>query len=142
MSERNIVAFTGSRKLNAMQEEIVKSRLRKCSELGMYRAITGACVGVDELIALYLYSYFDVEQWIVVPADRKLVSERVLNLKGDKINFIFMPKKTTYRNRNEKMVELANVVDAFWTGKKAYSGTYMTINIAKRAEKLREVIRI
>jgi len=55
---------------------------------------------------------------------------------------IMMPPTTNYRDRNEWIVKESDKMVAFWTGKKIFSGTYMTINIAKRANKLNTVIGI
>ena len=140
-----IVGFTGSRKLSLVQQKVVSYRLIVCADLGMTEAITGACQGVDAFIALWILSEFpDMHQTIVVPHDRKAVPDDVLGLDkyNNNISYVYMSVGTNYRDRNEKIVELSDVMDAFWTGKRAYSGTYMTINIADKINKLRETIRI
>jgi len=138
-----IVGFTGSRVLAQKKESIVSNRLQECVRLGMTQAITGACKGIDSFIALYLVSEFpEISQTIVVPSNRKFVSMDIMKLFDSKVNYIYMPNDSNYRDRNIKIVELSEVMDAFWTGKKTYSGTYMTINIAKKADKLRKIIGI
>lgn len=132
--------FTGTRQLTNERRVLLHARLAELVQQGLDHAITGACVGVDAEIVWHLLKIApQVEHTIVVPHDRKGVDHKLLELDG--VEFVFMPEGTDYRARNTKIVELSSGVEAFWTGQQAYSGTYMTINIAKRADKLRHITR-
>lgn len=131
------IGFSGSRNINAAQEKIVIDRLESITHT-ISVAITGACTGVDAAIALHVTKHMKhVRNVIVVPSYRDHVDPRVLNL--DSAMYFHMPIKSTYRDRNEKIVELAMIVDIFFNGQFA-SGTWMTRNIAFKAGKLGEVI--
>ena len=84
--------------------------------------------------------YPNVRQTIVVPSNKKLVNNKVLSIKNATV--IYMPDGSSYRDRNKKIVELSEYVEAFWNGAKFRSGTFMTINIAKRAGKWRHTTNI
>lgn len=102
--------------------------------------ITGACIGIDTQVACLVAAEFPfVKQLIIYPYDRTKVSDD-LDLIADE--WINMPEGSNYRDRNERLVKESDLMVAFWTGKKAYSGTFMTINIAKRANKLNRVVQI
>ncbi len=101
--------------------------------------ITGACVGIDSQIHhLVKRNYPDVETLVIVPANFAKVDQTCF---VTELNAIFMPKGSSYRDRNTRIVKESDKVVAFWTGRQR-SGTYMTINIAKRASKLHKVIHI
>ncbi len=129
--------FTGSQK--EADDKIILDLLRTLNLTSNDMVITGACKGYDAKISHITKQYFPfVKQLIIVPFNRDKVDVSVYN-NG---RCYFMPIKTNYRDRNEKVVCESDKVIAFWTGKKIYSGTYMTINIAKRANKLTQIIMI
>jgi len=102
--------------------------------------VTGACVGIDSQVAHLVHElYPQIKQVIIVPANRSKVDISVLKFADELIQ---MPRDTSYRDRNEKLVEESDKVIAFWTGQKAYSGTFMTITIAKRENKLFKIVDI
>jgi len=100
--------------------------------------ITGACIGIDSQVSHYIKKHYpNVQQLIIVPSNLSRVDKSVF-ING-KVRF--MPVNTGYRKRNEAIVDESDKVIAFWSGKKIYSGTYMTMNIAKKQNKLYEVVR-
>ena len=131
-----ILGFTGTQNfgvgevphLNLCLEDLA-ARLRPDS------IVTGACIGVDA----YAHHWFarhhpGVRRVVIVPANRSKVDVSVL-ANADEI--YEMPSTTDYRARNLEMVRRATTMAAFWTGKTAYSGTWMTMNIARRMGKLK-----
>jgi hypothetical protein len=133
-----IVGFTGTRDLLVPgRPDKVAKRLDELASAGMTTAVTGACHGVDAFIVAYLgMNHPMVRNVVVVPALRSQVSIGILD-RSD-VELVLMPAGTTYRDRNTKIVELAETVEAFWTGQ-FRSGTNMTIGIARRAGKLGNV---
>lgn len=130
------VGFTGTRSITAKDEDVIAKRLRVICRHAE-RVITGACVGVDAYIAHYVNdNYPDIVNVIVVPSERRLVDNTVLGI-ADAMH-IHMAQGTTYRQRNEMIVSLSEVVEAFWTGDHR-SGTKMTIGIARREGKLGQI---
>jgi hypothetical protein len=96
--------------------------------------VTGACIGVDA----YVHHWFarnhpEVRRVVVVPANRSKVDATVL-ANADEV--VEMAPHTDYRDRNVELVRRATTMAAFWTGKTAYSGTWMTMNIARRMGKI------
>jgi|SaaInlStandDraft_4_1057021.scaffolds.fasta_scaffold34738_2 hypothetical protein len=136
----DVLGFTGTAHLPATHREVVHRGLLEIMESihpeVPERVVTGACVGVDEYIFFWFRAYYpDVPQTVVFPADRKAVdlTEGEVRVTGHTV--VCMPPGTSYRQRNEKIVELSGMVGAFWTGQKR-SGTYMTMNIARKAGKI------
>lgn len=135
MIKRRCVAFTGSRTITAADEKVIAARLQEVFQFAD-RIVTGACRGVDSFIARYTDERCpDVRNIIVVPWRRDVVCEEVMKLSAPM--FIYMAEGTSYRQRNETMVDISDEVEAFWKGDKR-SGTFMTINIAKRKRKITE----
>lgn len=128
------LGFTGSRLLTPRQESFVAQRLdRLCTEAT--HVITGACVGVDSFIARYVDANFpDILNVIVVPSRQDRVCHEVLKL--TRAMRLHMPYGTSYRDRNEKIVDLSDEVHAFYCSQSR--GTFMTIAIAKKAQKIRD----
>jgi len=128
------LGFTGTRHLIDERKTVLHARLDELIKMGLTHAITGACVGVDAEVVWYLLKVApEVQHTIVVPFNRKGIDGMLLSLKM--VKFIFMPDGTSYKERDTKIVELSPAMEAFWTGQVIRSGTFMTINIAKRAGK-------
>ena len=135
-----ILGFTGTGNLPATHREVVYRGLaeimRDLPPEKIMGIVTGACVGVDECIFFWFRAHYpEIPQTVVFPADRKAVdlTEGEVRIAGHTV--VLMPPGTSYRQRNEKLVELSDLVGAFWTGQKR-SGTYMTMNIARKVGKL------
>jgi hypothetical protein len=125
------IGFTGHRELTPAQERKVINRCNQIiKEDNAELYITGACTGVHALVALHMAeNHPEIQQLIIVPAKRTFVDERVLRIKDALITY--MPKASSYRERNERIVFNSSRLEAFWNGSRRNSGTYMTINIAK-----------
>lgn len=139
------IGFTGSRTLELYQEKaIIKTLERLVPE--MTYAITGACIGVDTFIAEWLAENSDVQQVIVWPPLRNLTTESLYALPRTvhiEMSVSDVPKgahKLGYKLRNQQIVDLSDRLVAFWDGKS--KGTKMTIDLAKSADILGEVVRI
>lgn len=138
--------FTGPK--SGCSEELILQTLKELNLTPNDTIVTGACTGLDSQIShLVKRDYPFVKQKIVVPYDRKYVD--VTTFANGTV--IEMPEGTSYRNRNEKMVSLVGYcinesgikegMIAFWNGNKR-SGTYMTMNIARRQGKLFKVVDV
>lgn len=101
--------------------------------------VTGGCIGVDAQVYHLCRGRFpDVQQLVIFPWNQSKCDTSIAVTAED---IIFMPEGSDYRMRNERLVEESDRVIAFWTGQER-SGTYMTMNIARRAGKLWKVVRI
>jgi hypothetical protein len=133
------IGFTGSRKgteLSKVKEVLDSLNLTKNDTI-----ITGACIGIDTLVSTLTRPY-KCNQIIIVPANRSNVNFAFLaTLYPEKNTIIYMDAGTSYRDRNEKIVETSELLIAFWDGNRR-SGTYMTMNLARRANKLIRIIKI
>lgn len=119
--------FTGSQ--YGTTENIIKTTINGLNLKDTDSVITGACIGVDSQISHYVKQHYpNVHQIIIVPWNLKKVDKTVYN-NGE---VIFMLPDTTYRDRNIAIVEHSDILIALWNGRKAYSGTFMTINIARK----------
>ena len=131
-----IYGFTGSQKgadVKVISDTLKSLKLKKGDIV-----VTGACIGVDAQVSNLTKIHFPyVRQVIIVPYNKSKVDENVF--KNGKV--IYMSEGTDYRDRNEVIVEMSDKMIAFWTGEEI-SGTYMTMNIAKKEGKPLEVIDI
>jgi len=140
------LGFTGPRQIEIYQEEKIVRHLKKLNdEHAPAFAVTGACKGVDACVARWFAENTDVQNIIVVPAARRWVDDRLYALKRSV--FLEMPpnpvttnEAVLYRERNEKLVELADKLVAF--RHHVRGGTQMTIDIATKAKKLLEIVPI
>lgn len=135
-----IVGFTGTRGMRPDDRLIIDSVLTDLVvHCGATEFVTGGCLGTDGYIVRFgVESFGDtINQVVVVPANKKLVDFEAVKLANSVIQ---MRPGTTYRDRNEKIVKHSYIVVAFWTGKRAHSGTFMTMNIARREGKLARVV--
>lgn len=129
--------FTGAQR--GAPEDVILQHLETLALTSDDRIITGGCIGVDsQIFWLVREHYPTVPQTVVIPSNFIKVDQSIL-WRADHV--IRMPKGTTYRERNERLVEESDSITAFWTGA-IRSGTNMTKNIAKRAGKLRMIIKI
>lgn len=97
--------------------------------------VLGACVGYDEEIQVWhQLNRPSVRRIVVVPANRTKVGSRCLA--DPDATFVMMPPGTSYRDRNTRLVELCDRLSGFWTGRRIGSGTFMTLNIGRKAQKL------
>jgi hypothetical protein len=132
-----IIGFTGAREVTPMQRLYIRAVLR---HLPADTYVTGACTGVDEVIARAVAEYYpDARNLIVVPSGRSYVSHAFLvdmARAGATINL--MAPGTTYKDRNQVIVDQSQRLvgfPAFAEGhdKGQTSGTWPTIRMARRA---------
>ena len=134
------LGFTGSQDFDRHGDEVPRldAQLRLLVE--RYEpdtVVTGACLGYDAAIHLWFEANMpDVKRIVVVPSNQSKVSVPVLY--DPKAEFIRMSPGTSYRARNEEIVTRSDTMAAFWTGKRAYSGTYMTMRIADKQGNLHD----
>tara|TARA_Y100000296_G_C5147734_1_gene244681 strand:+ start:629 stop:1114 length:486 start_codon:yes stop_codon:yes gene_type:complete len=131
--EKNIIAFTGSQIITDDDSKLIEQIISKLEKPNCF--ITGGCIGVDYFAAKMITKYFpDTEHVAILPYNLSKVPKDIYRYATQVVG---LEKGTTYRDRNEAMVRNGSRLIAFWTGKKAYSGTFMTMNIASRENKLK-----
>ncbi len=135
--------FSGSRTITEAQERIIADVLE--SLLPGCEYTTGGCIGVDSFIGRAMWlKYPDATHRIVVPFDRSRVEpwwmHRAIRDAGPASGVLLeeMPPGTTYRDRNQRIVDHADVLVAFPAHaeddpKSKRSGTWQTIRMARRA---------
>lgn len=131
-----ILGFTGSQSIPQMGFDHLFDRLEllytKYQPEGI---VVGACTGYDAEVQMwFVHNRPEVRRTVVVPANRSKVDPRCLQDTG--AEFVLMPDGTSYRDRNIRLVELSDRLAGFWTGKRAYSGTFMSLNIGRKVDKL------
>jgi len=130
-----VLGFTGtSRALPATSRDRIDGDLATLVERHKPTGIvTGACVGVDAYVHHWFADHFpEVRRTVVFPGNLKATDPSVADTAHEVQR---MPAGSSYRARNTRMVELSDTMASFWTGQER-SGTYMTMNIARRAQKL------
>lgn len=129
--------FTGSQ--SGCDDEII---IKVLAELPLEIddiVVTGGCIGIDAQVFYIVTELYPlVRQLVVFPGYLKKVDGGII---AQAKEAIYMPKESNYRDRNERLVTESDKMTAFWTGKQR-SGTYMTINIARRANKLHRIIHL
>ena len=133
----SVLGFTGSQSCDSGDIECLPEILHRLFE--RHRSthiVTGACIGFDAQVHL-LTGVVDlsVKRLVIVPADHKKVDARVMS-DSTNVDYVQMPDGTSYRDRNEEIIRCSTVMAGFWTGKRAYNGTFMTLRIADRCSKL------
>ena len=142
-----VAGFTSTRTLTHDAEVLLVRELQTIPPADAY--VTGACRGGDAFIGEWMFwSHPDAEHIVIVPANKKQIERwwekpavRDAVTMGRKLTIEYMPASTDYRARNTALVKRAT---RFY-GYPAYSeddrrsqrsGTWMTIRIADRANKL------
>ena len=124
------IAFTGPEALTPVEEAFCRKELRQLRrrDSGLETWRSGAAKGLDTLVVEESGALQDVELYIPVGKrwNTALVEEydflAVYEIPGG------------FRRRNEALIEEADVLHAFPRYRRFYrSGTWMTINIARRA---------
>lgn len=131
-----ILGFTGSQTIPHMGLYHLFDRLEMlCDKYRPDEIVTGACIGYDAEIQIWFsHNCPEIRRTVVVPANRSKVDIRCLS--DSAAIFVYMPDGTNYRDRNKRLVSLSDQVTGFWTGKRVHSGTFMTLNLSNRANKL------
>ena len=131
-----ILGFTGTQSFGPGEVAHLDYCLTDLSDrLVPVQIVTGACIGVDAYVHhWYTRHHPVVRRIVVIPSNRTKIDVTVL-ASADEV--VEMPSGTDYRARNVELVRRSDTIAAFWTGKTAYSGTFMTMNIAQRMGKIR-----
>lgn len=139
--------FTGTRSLDDDGRALIDNALLMVADGQEFT--TGSCVGVDAYVGRILtFIYPRAKHRVVVPANRKQVDywwhpiEQWAE-KGIDLTVELMPIGTSFRERNERIVDYTDELIVFAShpeshGKSRRSGTWMTKRIAeKRGVKIR-----
>lgn len=138
----NLLGFTGTR--STAPAMVLLERYFECAEFLMYADafdgfVTGGCKGFDAYIGKLMALKFPGKKHVVVvPANRSQVDPWWEKFDHCFITVIEMPEGSTYKKRNQKIVELsghlfycADYPEAH--GKSTRSGTWQTFRLAKDA---------
>lgn len=130
------VAFTGTRDTTNKDLKRILSSLREIEkEAGVpHTCITGAAYGIDTMVATAAYSLWpDSVHWLIIPAGWH--NENIVKWCSHR-DFVleFMPRHTTYMDRNQVKVDLADVLIAFpkRDGEVLRSETWATVRRARK----------
>ncbi len=135
--------FSGSRVVNNEQMAVIKRTLAELPPGDEYT--TGACVGVDDLVGRWCWRHHSSAlHRVIVPANRSRVASWWLDqmvvdpLDEEDIVVEEMPAGTTYKDRNQRIVDCSDILLAFPAyaendPKSSRSGTWQTIRMARRA---------
>jgi hypothetical protein len=134
------VGFTGSRELSlplAQSRRVIREAVQSLPKDA--RVVTGACIGVDAEVAYLAYGTHHVHT--IVPADRSRVDPHWRDYCD---TFEEMPPGTTYRDRNERIVEVSTRLIGIAQAPEndihsRRSGTWQTIRLARKAGRSVEV---
>lgn len=134
------VGFTGTRSLTPAENPLIERVVDGLP--GGTRVVTGACLGVDAQVATYAFTaHAGLKIHTIVPADRSRVDPDWL---GWCHTYEEMPRGTTYRDRNIRIVTESDRLIAFPdhaedVPESRRSGTWMTIRLCRKAGKPVEI---
>lgn len=133
------IGFTGTRNVRDVDLERIRAAVLALPPDAT--VVTGACIGVDALVARMAHGGRR-HVHTIVPAGRSRVDPY---WRQHCNTFEEMPPGTDYRARNERIVELSDRLVAFPEYPEDHhrshrSGTWMTVRIARRAGKPVEVV--
>jgi hypothetical protein len=129
------VSFTGTRDITPADYPAIRDMVYGLPATTII--VTGACIGVDAFVARAAKA-MSYRVHTVVPADRSRVDPE---WRDHCDTFEEMPTGTTYRDRNVRLVELADdevraiVAHAEGDITSRRSGTWQTIRLARKAGK-------
>ena len=127
MLENNIYAIVGDRSKSWQDYNGVKIIIQKLlneSSIGEPDTIiSGEAEGVDTI----------AKEWAI---------KNMVNYKGYPPNLYKYGSPSAYHVRNQQLVDNADVIIAFWSGKTARSGTLSTINKARASDKPTYIFKI
>lgn len=127
--------FTGSRVMNP-DKRIEACRILDALNDGT-EFTTGACIGWDAWIFIHLINQFPkAHHRVIIPANLSLVDQEVLReAEWRNVEMVWMPEGSTYRDRNNRILDDTDLLYAFITGKlNPRSGTSMTLNLARERD--------
>jgi hypothetical protein len=124
--------FTGTqhfRESNKLHVELVIQVLESLKNGQEFT--TGACIGIDDFVhRMCRILYPQAWHRVIVPANRNKV---IIPEPDWNVEIIYMSNGTSYRDRNERIVDFTDKLHSFPFKKleKPFSGTWMTTNIAR-----------
>lgn len=126
--------FTGTRDFDETNLVVVSKVtfiLKQLETKQITEFTTGACRGIDDFIfRTCLKLYPNAWHRVIVPWNK---SQVIIPAQTENVEIIYMPEGTTYRERNERIVDFTDELHAFpYSEGRIRSGTVMTINIAGR----------
>jgi hypothetical protein len=140
-----VLGFTGSRFTpDARTVDRIYGHLDRLGEHAP-GFVTGACRGLDTIIGEYCAEKFpDRHQLVIVPANTTQVDRWWLPF-GSAVTVIHMPPGTTYKDRNQSIVDNSGRLVGFPIGaeddpRQRRSGTWQTIRMGRRAHRLGPLI--
>jgi len=132
-----MIGFSGSRKvleqdaIEKIEEILFVLRLNFKNEATI---VTGGCIGVDALVAR-LAAGLLFKVFTIIPANTRAVDKYWAVYAKE--SFIF--KEGSYKNRNEKIVEVSDILVALVSvpefdknGEFTHSGTWQTVRLARK----------
>lgn len=139
--KKKIIAFSGTLRLTEKGSRIIRFTLGKLGYADEY--VTGAAIGVDAEVGTLLTRLCPAAvHTVIVPADRKAVDAWWTRLpyQVEKLRVVYMPPGTSYRDRNQELVDRATMLVAYPAFpevdlRSRRSGTWQTVRMARRAEK-------
>lgn len=130
------ISFTATRTLNYLARLTIANALTdEVPEAERY--ITGAAVGGDTFIGRRLHWIRpDAQHIVIVPSNTLQIDPWWLKVDGSPVTVIEMPLRSSYRDRNVRLVEEAEKVYGFPSypekhGRSVRSGTWQTIRLAR-----------
>jgi len=136
------ISFTAARDLDDVARDGVVTNVLTVHVPHADRYVTGGCTGGDAFIGAWLMANRpDAEHVVIVPWNRSRVDPWWLVTDGGNLTVVRMPPGSTYKDRNELLVEEGTWVFGFPAYPEAdprsrRSGTWQTIRMARRAGKL------
>lgn len=130
-----VYGFTASRNIAGVPKRAVVPYLMCLSDGTEF--VTGGANGGDTFIGLWLYYQFNyATHTVIVPSNRSQVCEWWINCPS--VNVIYMPDGTSYKDRNQAIVDRSNKLIGFPEypeddSRSLRSGTWQTIRLARKA---------
>jgi len=132
-----ILGITAARDILAVPQSKIVPHLKGLEEFGEF--VTGGAEGGDAFIGLWLWWNYDhAIHTVIVPANKKQVFDWWSGKLS--VNVIQMPEGTTYKDRNQAIVDRSDELRGFPEylendDRSRRSGTWQTIRLARKANK-------
>jgi hypothetical protein len=130
------IGLTGTRDLPKAATDALCQRL---DQLHPDVWVTGACVGVDAYVGMWArLARPDARHVVYVPADRSRIKAWWRTLPSDNVEVIEMPPGSSYRDRNQAIVNASTRLIAIPVAAEDHpeqrrSGTWQTVRMGRRA---------
>jgi len=140
-----ILGFTGSRFTpDARTVDRLYGHLDRLGEYA-HGFVTGACRGLDTIVGEYCAEKFPGRHHLVIVPANESFTDRWWLPFGHAVQVIHMPPGSTYKDRNQSIVDNSNQLVGFPIGaeddpRQRRSGTWQTIRMGRRAHPTPPVI--